>query len=59
MGVRGLTTFVNNNHNLLRKVNLQSEQLVIDGFGLAYYLYFEVGDLNSRFGLLLIDDDNF
>ena len=40
MGVRGLTTFIDDNQqNLLTTVKLSHELVVIDGLSLYFYLY--------------------
>lgn len=40
MGVRGLTTFVEGNRNLLQEVKFRDSPLVIDGCSLFFRLYF-------------------
>ncbi len=40
MGVQGLTTFVEENRNVLQDVKLRDSRLVIDGCSLYFRLYF-------------------
>uniref|UniRef100_A0A3P9HWN5 Asteroid domain-containing protein n=1 Tax=Oryzias latipes TaxID=8090 RepID=A0A3P9HWN5_ORYLA len=43
MGVKGLTTFVEGNHNFLQNHKFKNSRLVIDGCSLYFYLYFHHG----------------
>ncbi|XP_002742445.1 single-strand DNA endonuclease ASTE1-like [Saccoglossus kowalevskii] len=41
MGVLGLTSFIDNNRQLLQSHNLHDTQVVIDGHGVVHWLYFQ------------------
>lgn len=43
MGVKGLTTFVEGNHNFLQNHKFKNSRLVVDGCSLYFYLYFNHG----------------